>query len=201
MKLLETIRIINGEIQNIGWHQTRVCDSVTSCFKRDCNLDLEYIIKPLLSSNQSTCVKCRIVYDDSTYDIELLPYTPKRINSIKVIELPLINYAHKYADRSMFNDILINNSDIDEVLIIQNGHITDTTISNIALFDGNRWVTPSTYILNGTTRQRLLATNVLKEIDLKHSDIKNFESIKLLNAMLDFGSMDKIDISKFTNLI
>lgn len=201
MKLLETIRISNGEIHNLGWHQKRVCDSIKSCFKRECNLDLEDIIKPLFPHNQSSDIKCRVIYDDTTCNVELLPYTPKPINSIRIIELPLINYAHKYADRGLFNDILLNNSDVDEVLITQNGYITDTTISNVALFDGDRWVTPSTYLLNGTTRQRLIATNVLKEIELKHTDIKSFESMRLLNAMLDFDRTDKINIDRLVNTL
>ena len=56
----------------------------------------------------------------------------------------------------------------------------------MAFYDGNTWVTPSSALLEGTTRKRLLESGkiVLKEI--KVEEIKGFQKIALMNAMIDF---------------
>ena len=74
----------------------------------------------------------------------------------------------------------------DEVVIVKNGFISDTTISNLAFFDGSEWHTPNTPLLKGTKRAELLDSGFLKE-----KTIKLFQLVeKLINRMLIFILLD-----------
>ena len=77
-----------------------------------------------------------------------------------------------------------NESAID-ILIVKNGLITDTSYSNIILYNGKEWFTPKSFILNGVKRQYLLNTGKVKEIKITLENLKNFEKISLINAMLE----------------
>ena len=80
----------------------------------------------------------------------------------------------------------------DDILIVKNGYITDTSIANIALYDGNSWITPKVPLLKGTTRQRYLDNAKILESDIKVQDLKKFSKIALLNAMIDFDIITNI---------
>ena len=74
----------------------------------------------------------------------------------------------------------------DEILIVKNGLLCDTSIANIALFDGRKWMTPKTPLLEGTTRQRLLESGFLTVKDIAVEDLKMYSQMALMNAMIDF---------------
>ncbi len=42
----------------------------------------------------------------------------------------------------------------DEVIVEKDGYLTDTTIANIAFFDGKRWITPKIHYLEGLLERR-----------------------------------------------
>jgi 4-amino-4-deoxychorismate lyase len=88
----------------------------------------------------------------------------------------------------------VNDATADDILIIKNGFITDTSFSNIAFFDGTQWFTPFTYLLNGTQRQHLLRQGAIVETEITPSDLKQFRYAKLINAMLDLETSPLIDI-------
>lgn len=77
--------------------------------------------------------------------------------------------------------------DADEVVIVGNGLLTDTSYSNIALFDGQRWVTPRQPLLRGTMRQSLLDTGQLVERDIRDDEWGRYEKVSLINAMMPLG--------------
>ncbi|MDQ1268165.1 MAG: 4-amino-4-deoxychorismate lyase, partial [Campylobacterota bacterium] len=74
----------------------------------------------------------------------------------------------------------------DDVLIVKNSLISDTTIANIAFFDSRRWVTPRAPLLKGTTRERLLRDGKIFEADIAINDLEKFSHVALMNAMIDF---------------
>jgi 4-amino-4-deoxychorismate lyase len=71
-------------------------------------------------------------------------------------------------------------------LIIKNELVTDTSIANIAFFDGEKWLTPKKPLLKGTTRARLLENGEIFEADIDVHTLKNYTQVALLNAMIDF---------------
>ena len=77
------------------------------------------------------------------------------------------------------NSLFQIRQDKDDILIVKNGLLTDTSIANIALYDGNDWYTPLHPLLKGTKRAELLDKGVLKE-----KEIKYHTATHLLNAAL-----------------
>ena len=65
------------------------------------------------------------------------------------------------------NSLFQIRQDKDDILIVKNGLLTDTSIANIALYDGNDWYTPLHPLLKGTKRAELLDKGVLKEKNKK----------------------------------
>ncbi|MHB1680231.1 MAG: aminotransferase class IV [bacterium] len=104
--------------------------------------------------------------------------------SLKNKNLSNLEYAIKSEDVNKSENVNKNESDI-EILIVKNGLITDTSYSNVILYDGKEWFTPKSFILNGVKRQYLLNTGKIKEIKITLEDLKNFEKISLINAMLE----------------
>jgi 4-amino-4-deoxychorismate lyase len=69
-------------------------------------------------------------------------------------------------------------------LIVKNGFITDTSSANILFYDGRDWVTPSTPLLMGTCREKLLRGGKIREENIKRDDIYKFKHFRLINAMI-----------------
>lgn len=70
-----------------------------------------------------------------------------------------------------------------QLLIVKNEYLTDSSLSNLAFYDGYRWLTPLDPLLKGTMRASLIADWKIHEetIQLKHLSL--FKKFKLINAM------------------
>lgn len=179
--LLETIKIEDGEIHNLSYHQQRCTKSRQILFHSLDVLDLSSFI----DAPKTGLYRCRILYGEILYSIEYIPYTPKEIQSVKIVSSD-IEYSLKYANRDALNALLESNKDVDEVIIEKEGFLTDTTISNIAFFDGDQWVTPVKPLLEGTMRAKLINEGFLQPREIKKEELQNYSKVALMNAMIGF---------------
>jgi len=184
--LLETIKIKNGKIENIEWHNRRCNRSRKELFNATTPLDLETFISP----PSKGLYRCRITYTEEVQTIEYLPYTPKRFNEFTLIKSQ-IEYHYKYNNRA---ELTALKKDYDEIIIEKEGLLTDTTIANIAFYNGQEWLTPKTPLLEGTIRAKLLHNNFLIPKDIKKKALKNFSHMALMNAMIGFQIQKNINI-------
>jgi 4-amino-4-deoxychorismate lyase len=166
-------------------------------FGNSTSIDIAGQLTDIENFDSEGILKCRILYSDIIHSIEFQPYTPRVIRALTLIEDNTIDYTYKYADRSMFDRLPPHAPDTD-LLIVKNGFITDTTFSNIVFYDGTQWVTPSTYLLNGTQRQRLLREGRIVSREIRVGDLSCFISAKPINAMLDFDATPEIEIASIT---
>jgi 4-amino-4-deoxychorismate lyase len=109
------------------------------------------------------------------------------------VQADSIQYEHKFLDRSCL-DKLFETTLADDVLIVKNGLLTDTSFANIVFFDGDRWVTPSTPLLHGTKREYYLEIGRIKEVELTVDDLPRFQKAMLINAMLDLETGPSIEM-------
>lgn len=179
--LLETIRIEDGIIHNLSYHQHRCNKSRQILFDSHNVLDLSSCIE----APKTGLYRCRILYAEHLHTIEYIPYTPKEIQRLKIVSSD-IEYSLKYADRDAFNALLESNQDVDEVIIEKNGYLTDTTISNIAFYDRKQWVTPAEPLLEGTMRAKLIDEGFLHPKKIKKDGLQNYSQVALMNAMIGF---------------
>lgn len=84
-------------------------------------------------------------------------------------------------------------SECDDILIIKNGVVSDTSFANIIFFDGQRWVTPKIPLLEGTCRARLIANNTIISQEITLNDLKLFSKFMIINAMLDFDTQRAVE--------
>ncbi|WP_294955044.1 aminotransferase class IV family protein [Sulfurovum sp.] len=187
--LLETIKAEDGEILNLPYHQKRCNQSRSSLLGTQDTLDLSLLIKP----PRKGLYRCRVIYDTHIRHIEYLPYIPKAIHSLRVVSSAL-DYSYKYADRTGFTMLLEENRDVDEIIIEKEGLLTDTTISNIAFYDGKIWVTPQTPLLHGTMRAKLLDEGFLTAKDITKEALPGYTQVALMNAMIGFKILNHFNI-------
>ncbi len=183
-RLFETIKVINKNLQNIEYHNSRLNSSRKELFGADDFIYLENIIK-IPSSLSDDVYKCRVIYNKKIEKIEFEPYKPRIIRSLKLVECNDIEYGFKYHDRSMINELFEKRGDCDDILIIKNGWVTDTSFSNIIFLNGKQWVTPSHPLLFGTKRQKLLDEGKIISKKIKSEDISKYQGARLINSMLD----------------
>ncbi|WP_281950334.1 aminotransferase class IV family protein [Nitrosophilus kaiyonis] len=181
MKFFETIKIENGKIFHIDYHNKRLNKTIYENFHIKSNFNLQDYINP----HESGFFRCKVIYDKDILDIRYFPYQQREIKSFKLIESN-IDYDYKYLDRKKIDELFEKRDKADEIIIVKNGLITDTSIANIALFDGKKWLTPKKPLLYGTTRERLLKEKKIFEKDIKIEEIKKYKKIALMNAMIGF---------------
>ena len=179
--LLETIKIEDGEIHNLHYHQDRCNKSRQTLFRSTDILDLSSII----NAPKVGLYRCRILYGEVLHSIDYITYIPKNIQRLKIVSSD-IEYSLKYANRDALNALLDENKDADEVIIEKNGYLTDTTISNIAFYDGKQWLTPAKPLLEGTMRAKLIDEGFLQIKEIKKEDLQNYSQVALMNAMIGF---------------
>lgn len=189
----EVIKVLDGKFCNLAAHQDRVFRTSKSFFKNP--LSLELSDEDIPEEYRTGLVKCRITYFDQSCEVQYQHYTFRQINSLRLIEDNSIDYAFKYADREVLNALLTRKGDCDDILIIKDGCITDTSYTNVVLGNATGLYTPSTYLLAGTKRQQLLDKGIISEKEISVSNIKDYDRLYLINAMIDIEDNISIDIS------
>ncbi len=151
---------------------------------------------PYLNSaadNIDTYDRCRFIYDEhGIQHIEIVRTARRIIRSLQLVNADDFDYSHKFANRSHF-ELLSKNIGTDDILIVKNGFLTDTTYANIVFKDkSGNWFTPSTPLLAGTKRAKLLAENKIEAVELCPKDISKFVEARLINATTDLENSSKI---------
>lgn len=184
---LETIRIEEGRACHLPYHNQRMNETRAHLGLSD-GLDLEAVIGDVSIYQQRT--RCRIVYDTEIRSVEFFPYQIRLVKTLRLVEDNQVDYGCKYADRSALNRCFAQRGACDDVLIVQNGDVTDTTIANVAFWNGETWFTPSTPLLKGTMRASLLDSHQIQEAKIRVEDLSHFSRLRLFNAMISFGEIE-----------
>ena len=187
-QFVETIKIKKGEVMALPYHQARMERTIRHFFPSLSAMpSLAQLIAPRADMQLS---KCRVVYSEQGVEaVEYAPYAMRTIQTLMVIEADNIDYSYKSTDRSEINRLTTLKGDCDDIVIVKNGLITDTSFTNLAIFDGHEF---------------LLAQGAITEKDLTPEDLKNSEKTRLFNAMIDFGEIEiintKLDFRRFLEL-
>ena len=185
-KYFETIKCDDFEVFNLDYHCKRVANTV------GLNINLnEYIYPP-----SSKLLKCKVTYDDSgVLDVQYDEYKKRKIKSFKIIHNNEISYNKKFVNREDLNTLFEQRKNNDEIIIVKNNIVTDTSIANIAIFFEGIWITSKSYILSGTTRTRLINENKLTQKDISLEMLQNAKKIALMNAMIGFDIKEDYSLS------
>jgi 4-amino-4-deoxychorismate lyase len=199
LKLLETLRFENGEFGNLDLHQQRMDASLRAYFNTVPAIKLKEELYRRIQNNpvaNKGINKCRVVYGNSIDGVTFSPYTFPDIKSLKLIQNDTIDYSYKFQDRSALNDLFGQRKHCDDILIIKNNLVTDTSYANVLFYDGILWYTPVSPLLPGTQRAFLIKQGRIRETEIRVSDIRRFKKARLVNAMIRFEDELDIDINK-----
>lgn len=181
--LFETIRVLQGNAQNLPWHQARaeqaggaplpplaaVCSSMAFPAEGEYRLHLPYCGGQWLAARAQATA-----------------YTPRRIRSLLAVETD-ITYPRKSEDRRALDALKAAHPGADELVLCRGGCVTDTTYSNLLFGEPGRWETPDTPLLPGTMRARLLHLGLIRTARIRVQDIPHYPFVSLINAMLPPG--------------
>lgn len=197
-QFIESIKVEDRKIFLLDLHQKRINETFAH-FGKEGSLDLGKIFQEM-QHDEDGLYKLKITYDlEGKFSKMLIPYAISEISEIQLVENNSYDYSFKFADRKELEKML-QKSRTDEIMIVKNNHITDTSYSNILFKKGKDWFTPSTYLLNGVQRQHLLKTKKIKEAEITLQNLKEYSHFQIINAMNDFDDMFIYPISKITNL-
>lgn len=186
---IESIKLTDGVFCRLSLHQSRVNKIFAEYFPTDKVIQLECLF---CNSNfpQKGKYKCRIVFDKSVQQFEIADYQIRSIKSLRLIETDAKSYPYKREDRTAINEAFAQRGTCDDVLLVRNGFLTDTSYANIALYDGYKWFTPEIPLVYGVNRAQLLLEGKIHEKQIKLNDLQNYTRIRLFNAMIEFGEIE-----------
>jgi 4-amino-4-deoxychorismate lyase len=185
-QFIETIKLLDGQFYNLDYHQRRL-EETQCAMGGKITIDLK---KKLLAEQKRPSqglFKTRVIYDQQIQLIEFVPYSIKPIQYLKIVEADTIDYGFKFENRTSLNNLYEQRNSCDEIIIVKNKMITDASYANIVFKRGEEWITPISYLLNGTMRQYLLMQKKIIAEAIFLADIRKFEKVKLINSMLGFN--------------
>ena len=181
-KFLETIKVQDGKFFHLAYHQQRYERTL-----RSVGVEKFMELNDVLQPPETGLYRCRLIYSaEGELTQHYHPYEKREIKRLKLIASEDIVYDKKYAKREVLDALFAKREACDDIIIVKQGLITDTTIANIACLIDNEWLTPKRPLLAGTTRQRLLESGFLKEADITAVTVKSCQKLALMNAMIDF---------------
>ena len=198
-RFIESIKVEDQKIFLKELHQKRMNDTF-SHFGKECKIDI-YSLFLNLEHDEDGLYKFRIEYDldNNNFKTQIIPYAISKLSNFELVIDNEIDYSFKSVDRTQLQK-LKDKSHADEVIIVKNNQITDTSYSNLLFLKDKTWFTPKSYLLNGVMRQNLLQSKEIKEAEITLENIKEFTHFQLINALNDFDDMFIYPIEKIINL-
>ena len=183
MVFSEALKVKNGQFYDLSLHDDRINRTIRHFFGIDSPFAISDITIP--KEYKTGLVKCRIEYNKQILSVDFTPYSFRNISKLKIVTDNEIDYTYKWADRSALNRLVAEKEDCDDILIIKNGLVTDTSFANVVFEDESGLYTPTTFLLNGTKRQSLLQQSIIKEREIRLEDISNYTTLHIINTMVD----------------
>ena len=187
-QFVETICIKDGEARHLHYHADRMNRTIRQFFPHLPSV-AESDLLPQIPC-ETGLQKARVVYSaEGITERTFAPYTQRTIQSIALVEDNTIDYSWKSTDRTALVRQREKAPHADEVIIIKDGCVTDTSYTNLCFYDGHEWVTPDTPLLPGTMRQYLLDQGLIKSRRILAADLPCYQKVSLINAMMELGDL------------
>ena len=184
-RFVESIKLNHGVFFRLKYHQERVNNAFATFYPAEEPINLVEVLNQSFVP-QKGLFKCRIVYETEALRPEFIPYFRREIKTLKVVEMNIESKTYKPEDRTNYNNAFAKRENCDDVLILKNNLLTDSSYTNIAFFDGNKWFTPQNPLIYGVNRAELIESGKLTEKDISVSDLNEYQQIALFNAMIEF---------------
>lgn len=193
-RFVETLKVVDSRVQDMQRHYARYLKTLAAFYPHA--TPEPFTAAEFLAKNAPRGVfKLRIEYSDRIEKTELAAYAPKRINTLKTVSGDGVDYSAKFADRSALERLRAMRGGCDDVVICKNGLVCDSSYANLVFAKGGEYFTPKTFLLDGTKRRKLLESGVVRETEIMACDIKKYDRVIFVNAMLDLSDNVGADTS------
>ena len=183
----ETIKAVDGRLEHLAFHQARFDKTRQALFGTSSKMMLAEHLNP----PKDSIYRVRVEYTSKIEKVSYMPYEPRVFKRFSLVECA-IDYQYKYCDRDALEAYAC---DVDEDIIFTcKDVLQDTRIANIALLIDGQWWTPAHPLLEGTTRERLLASGFLKEAFLTRHSLQKAEKFAIMNALIGFKIIHNVFI-------
>ena len=140
-QLLETIKLEDGQLFNLEFHNKRLNEARKACFGECNDLNLNELIS-VPDDKKKGLFRCRVTYSKHIEKIEFIPHIYRPVQSLILIVDNTIDYSYKYKNRDYLQSLFEQKGQADDILIVKNGFITDSYTANPVFFDGKIWWAP-----------------------------------------------------------
>jgi len=192
---LEAVCLIDGKPQHRDDHIHRMRDSLSWIGS---TLSPEQLLRSAEAAvpNQAPGRwKLRFEYSASgLICIDPRPYRIQQISRLVLRDLPTDTpldqlYPFKFRDRSMIDTGMKQLEATEHAVFLYNGMVTDAAHASLAFRHNDRWYTPDTPLLPGTTRCRLLQSGVLQLARITRDTLRHYHEVCLINAMMPLRTL------------
>jgi len=183
--LFESVCVAGGAVRHGRYHEQRFEASYRKLYGKKPGFSLWEGLS-LEGADPSLTYKLRIRYNASGTSWELAEYRSRLPETLRLVWDDTVEYALKYSDRQALDRLAAQRDGADDVLIIREGLVTDSSYCNILFWDGREVTTPKRPLLEGTCRARLLAEKRIAEADIPADGLDRYLAFQLVNALNDF---------------
>jgi len=198
---IETICYEQSCFQQINLHNERFNRTRQQFFGLQTPLLQLELLLSIPSDLKDKTVKCTVTYGNEIVRIDYKLYQIRPVNSLQMVVDDTIDYAFKYADRTKLNSLFNLRNQTDDILIIKNGLITDTSYANIVFRREEKWYSPQNPLLKGTRIDRYFREGRVTPALLRPSDLPLFSEARIVNAMISIGNSPVIPIKNIAAFI
>ncbi|MBE2894457.1 aminotransferase class IV family protein [Spirabiliibacterium falconis] len=181
--LFETLAVLDGVVQNPHLHQARYQHALASLYPKSAVKLCDFAQLAIPPAFQTGLVRARVDYNATAFAVQFFSYQRRTFTQFKPVVCDEIDYAFKFADRSLLNALYAQRGECDEIIIIKNGLVTDCSIGNLCFLKNGVWYTPKTPLLAGTQRAKLLVEKRIVLADITPQELTDFEQIRVINAL------------------
>ena len=140
-QFIETICCEKGLFQRIDLHNKRCNQTRNHFFGEQPDLQFELFLSvPTLLKDKT--VKCTVTYGVEILSVDYSLYEIRPVESLQLVSDNEVDYSFKYANRAKLNLLFEKRVQSDDILIIKNGLITDTSYANIIFKRNKQWYSP-----------------------------------------------------------
>ena len=196
--LLESIRLQDGKMPLLSLHQKRMDRARRALYPKGPVIKLQQLVREWELPREGL-FKLRLTYTNKVETLDVKPYAVREVRQLRMVNAEHLEYGRKYADREGINRLFERRGDADDIIMVKNGYVMDSSYANLAFFDGKHWYTPSYPMLRGVRRQALLATETIRPSLIRARDLRHFKQVKLINAMLPWGEGPTLPIEAISD--
>jgi len=195
-QFIETICIRNGEPERLSWHNARLNRTRQELLNLVEGIDLTNNLS-IPAEAKKGLFKCRVTYRETIEKVEFEPYSIRPVHSLRLVNADNVNYPYKYANRGKLQNLFAQRGNADDVLLVKNGFITDTSYANIVFRKVEKWFTPDTPLLPGTRRACYLSEGCIEALPIRPEMLHEFDEARLINAMI---SLEESPVIRIENI-